>query len=75
MTRQLTMAFESLAGVNDIELKFVGPKEPLTVYLDREHYEKIISNLLSNALKFTPEEGKIEVEVSVAEREGETVKR
>ena len=62
LTRQLTMAFESLASVNDIELRFTSPEEPITVYVDREHYEKIITNLLSNALKFTPKGGKVIVD-------------
>lgn len=65
LTRQLTMAFESLAIVNNIQLQFTSPEGPLTVYLDREHYEKIISNLLFNALKFTPAGGKVSVDVSL----------
>nr|NIR50156.1 response regulator [candidate division KSB1 bacterium]NIS23969.1 response regulator [candidate division KSB1 bacterium]NIT72495.1 response regulator [candidate division KSB1 bacterium]NIU26272.1 response regulator [candidate division KSB1 bacterium]NIU89238.1 response regulator [candidate division KSB1 bacterium] len=42
---------------------------------EADKMEKVFYNLLSNAFKFTPEEGKVEVEVSVAEREGETEKR
>ncbi|MCK6622735.1 MAG: response regulator [Calditrichia bacterium] len=61
LTRQLTMTFESLASVRDIKLQFNGPEEPLMVYLEREHYEKIIINLLFNALKFTPEGGSVMV--------------
>ena len=66
LTRQLTMAFESLAGVDDIELRFTGPEEGVSVYLEREHYEKIITNLLSNALKFTPPGGKVIVDIPPA---------
>ena len=65
LTRQLTMTFESLASVRDIELQFTGPEEPVKVYLERQHYEKIIINLLSNAFKFTPDGGKIQVAVAV----------
>ena len=65
LTRQLAMAFESLGSVKDIELQFMGPDEPVMVYLNREHYEKIITNLLSNALKFTPAGGQVTVEVSL----------
>jgi signal transduction histidine kinase/ligand-binding sensor domain-containing protein/DNA-binding response OmpR family regulator len=64
LTRKLTMAFESLAIVNKIELRFTGPEESLTVYLDWEHYEKIITNLLFNALKFTPAGGEVAVDLS-----------
>lgn len=65
LTRQLTMSFESLASVHNINLQFTGPEEPLMVHLEREHYEKIMTNLLFNALKFTPENGKVEVAVSL----------
>ncbi len=65
LTRQLTMAFESLAGIRDISLKFTGPDTPVSVYLERQHYEKIIINLIFNALKFTPDNGKINVSLSV----------
>jgi signal transduction histidine kinase/DNA-binding response OmpR family regulator len=74
LTRRLTMAFESLASVKEIELRFTAPEKSLPVYLDGGHYEKIITNLLSNALKFTPSRGIIEVEV-VGQRNGETENR
>ena len=64
LTRQLTMAFESLAKMRGIELIFNGPAEAVAIYLERRHYETIITNLLSNALKFTPEGGKILVKVA-----------
>jgi adenylate cyclase len=34
---------------------------PVTVYLDTEKFDKVIYNLLSNAMKFTPKGGRIEV--------------
>jgi len=67
LTRQLTMAFESLAGVRGIKLQFTGPDEPVMIYLEREHYEKIITNLLFNALKFTPEGGSVIVDCSISD--------
>lgn len=35
--------------------------------LDADNFEKILSNLLSNALKYTPEEGHVEVEWDITE--------
>ena len=41
------------------------------MYFDKEKMMKILTNILSNAFKFTPEEGKITV--SVRERNAELV--
>ncbi len=67
LTRQLTMAFESLASVRDIEINFAAPEASLTIYIDREKYEKIIINLISNAIKFTEENGRVSVDISNSE--------
>lgn len=65
LTRQLTMAFESLASVRDIEIDFIAPDQLDTIFIDREKYEKIIINLISNAIKFTEDGGNITVQLSV----------
>lgn len=63
--RTLVMSFTSLAERKRISLKFEAQEDEITVYLDRDKVEKIITNLLSNAFKFTPEEGKIKAAVAV----------
>ena len=63
MVRGMTMAFESLAELHNIELIVNAPNEKVYVYVERRKFEMIISNLLSNAFKFTPEGGKIAVEL------------
>lgn len=62
--RGITMSFESLAEQKDIELKVVSEKENIEIYFDKEKMMKILSNLLSNALKFTPEDGKITIAIT-----------
>jgi signal transduction histidine kinase/DNA-binding response OmpR family regulator/ligand-binding sensor domain-containing protein len=49
----------------DFNLKL--PTENYTVYFDADIIEKIVSNLVSNAFKFTPENGKIDMEVNYKE--------
>ena len=62
LTADLASSFRSAAEKAGLDLvvNTVAPPEP--VYLDREMWEKIVLNLLSNALKFTFEGG-ITVEV------------
>ncbi len=61
--RGITMSFESLAEQKDIMLKVVSEKENIEIYFDKEKMLKILSNLLSNALKFTSEDGVIEISI------------
>lgn len=62
--RRLVSQFESNAQIQGIELEFNYLLEPyLQIQLDKEKFEIIINNLLSNALKFTPKGGKIEVQI------------
>ena len=59
----LTYLFESSAGVRGISLTFCAGTDEQEIYCDRDVLEKIVSNLLSNALKFTPSGGRVEVGV------------
>ncbi|MFC2088819.1 response regulator, partial [Calditrichota bacterium] len=60
----LFFAFESAAVYKNISLKFETDLTSLEVYIDHDKFEKIINNLLSNAFKFTPEGGMVEVVIS-----------
>jgi signal transduction histidine kinase/ligand-binding sensor domain-containing protein/DNA-binding response OmpR family regulator len=58
---RLGEAFRPLAQRRSIELTLDVPEEPLTVWADPAHLERILANLLSNALKFTQSGGKVQV--------------
>jgi signal transduction histidine kinase/ligand-binding sensor domain-containing protein/DNA-binding response OmpR family regulator len=55
--------FEMEAKDKNIHLTFALETKKLDVVLDQEKADKIIFNLLSNAMKFTPENGLIRVSV------------
>ena len=59
----LVLSFTSLAERRKITLRFNTIEENLNIYIDKEKVEKIITNLLSNAFKFTPEGGKVDFTV------------
>jgi signal transduction histidine kinase/DNA-binding response OmpR family regulator len=60
----LALSFESLSESRDIMLKIKSDKELIEVYFDKEMMVKILSNLLSNAFKFTPEGGNVTITIS-----------
>lgn len=60
-------AFRSLAERNDTFFKAEWPDAPTMVYIDSDLIEKAIINLVSNAFKFTPKNGVIEVKVTQGE--------
>lgn len=60
--------FRPIADEKNINLKITLP-ESLTVRSDRKKMQRIVTNILENAIKFTPENG--EVVVSAAAQDGE----
>jgi len=60
----LVISFTPLAERKKISLKIDIKKHNITGFIDRDKFEKIITNLLSNAFKFTPEGGAVELAVS-----------
>ena len=63
---QIASVFETQAALHKTEFSFTfSPDKNLSVIADIHKIRTIISNLLSNALKFTPKGGRIEFEVVV----------
>lgn len=42
-------------------IKYHGPSSPIYIISDRDKLEQVIINIISNAIKYTPENGKIDV--------------
>jgi DNA-binding response OmpR family regulator/two-component sensor histidine kinase len=60
----LAMEFEPVAEQRDINLKILIEKEDIEAYFDKEKMEKIITNVMSNAIKFTPQAGRITLKLT-----------
>jgi signal transduction histidine kinase/DNA-binding response OmpR family regulator/streptogramin lyase len=65
--KYLTRSFESLAATQGIALRFNSEPGEILMQMDKERFKTILSNLLSNALKFTPGEGEIGVSIRRAD--------
>lgn len=68
VTTDLCQSFDDVAALRKVSLSIdnrlpAGQK----LWIDKQQYEKILSNLLSNALKFTPEGGSIVVTIEKGE--------
>jgi signal transduction histidine kinase/DNA-binding response OmpR family regulator/ligand-binding sensor domain-containing protein len=62
--KRIISNFESYAANKSIDLIFqYAPLQRTQVKLDTNKFEKIVSNLLTNAFKFTPDKGHITVSV------------
>ena len=56
--------FKHQAESKQIALSFEHDTDRLPVWIDRKNFDKVIFNILSNAFKFTPAGGKIDIRVT-----------
>ncbi len=61
----IVSSFHVLANKKELDLSFKSQVSELIAYFDRDLMEKIMNNILSNAVKFTPDNGRIRVSLSV----------
>lgn len=59
--------FDAAAGEKDIALETRFPGESICLTGDTAMYDRMLDNLVSNALKFTPSGGRVTVEIGIDE--------
>ena len=64
-TEKITNSFQDLAEQKNISLKFITTEIQLMAYFDSDIVEKILTNLLSNAFKFSKNGGEINVSITL----------
>ncbi|WP_139955833.1 hybrid sensor histidine kinase/response regulator transcription factor [Flavicella sediminum] len=61
--KDIFLLFKGLAAKKEIEYKFVCTSKKITALFDFDKIEKIITNLISNAIKFTDNGGEITITI------------
>jgi signal transduction histidine kinase/ligand-binding sensor domain-containing protein/AraC-like DNA-binding protein len=59
--RRLVATFSSLAESREIDLQYEAPARPMPLVFDATKLEEILTNLVANALRFTPVGGQVVV--------------
>ncbi|MBA4309375.1 MAG: hypothetical protein C0425_03470 [Chlorobiaceae bacterium] len=66
---ELLISYKEIAEKKNINIKFKSTKQKLIVFGDLTLLKLAFSNLISNALKFTPENGTIEISLTLIRNE------
>lgn len=71
IARQCLQTLEESARTHQVSVQLHAPNEPLLVRADPVRADQILNNVLTNAIKYTPEGG--HVEIILTQEEGEAV--
>ncbi|KAI9605140.1 hypothetical protein H4Q26_003114 [Puccinia striiformis f. sp. tritici PST-130] len=63
LTANLSALFRSAMHKNQINFVVDCPDTPRRVWVDQDFFEKVVFNILSNSMKFTPKGGKVMMQV------------
>lgn len=67
LIKAMVYSHQSLADRKSIQFKIYGGNQAMFCYFDKDKVEKILSNLISNAIKFSHDHGEIEVRFNITE--------
>ena len=70
---QIVQSFEENATQKHIQLRFISPLSD-EYWFDTDKLERILTNLVANALKFTPAGGNVTIELATADPKGITLR-
>ncbi|RXK83804.1 hybrid sensor histidine kinase/response regulator transcription factor [Filimonas effusa] len=65
-TKEVVTSFSDIAEKKDITLSFSSEIPGFPTRFDKDKLEKVLFNLLSNAFKFTPQQGQVSVDITAA---------
>jgi signal transduction histidine kinase/CheY-like chemotaxis protein/ligand-binding sensor domain-containing protein/AraC-like DNA-binding protein len=60
-THEVVDSFQQYAAELDVNIEFIPPGESLTGWVDSRKLEKVLINLISNAIKYNTKDGHVEI--------------
>ncbi|MFP3999343.1 MAG: sensor histidine kinase, partial [Desulfobacterales bacterium] len=63
LAREQTRVHREKAAAKSVSLEFTGAVDPVTIMGNRTNLGEVIANLVSNAIRYTPEGGRVSVSV------------
>ena len=63
LLRKITSEYELKASKKSISLHLDLPEKPVAIQTDPSHYERIVENLISNAIKYSPQGRRVWIEL------------
>ena len=63
MSLFILISFEEVINEKKINIEFASDEDSMTVYADKDAVYQVIYNIVGNALKFTPEDGLLKIEI------------
>jgi signal transduction histidine kinase/ligand-binding sensor domain-containing protein/DNA-binding response OmpR family regulator len=61
--KDIMKSFEQIAIIRNIDFRLLSNKESLNAWIDPSNFDKVLFNILSNAFKFTPDNGYVLITV------------
>jgi DNA-binding response OmpR family regulator len=62
--RSISKMFEYNAKERNIDFQFEADAEQLEAWIDRNQFDKVVSNLLSNAFKYSTDQGEVKIRLT-----------
>ena len=62
--KDIMQSFKNLATSRKIDFQIDSQDDSMNLWIDQDNFDKIIFNILSNAFKYTPDNGRISISIS-----------
>ncbi|NQZ20261.1 MAG: hypothetical protein HRT44_13535 [Bdellovibrionales bacterium] len=69
LVKQTAQGLQGFASAAKVHIQIVEPIRELEVFMDADRIQQVMTNLISNAIKYSPEDGSVAIEYNILEEE------